>query len=81
MDEDTYDINSILGIEKKPQSIKAIIDEYREQYRVIYMKFRTSTRDDRHQIANFELSQVLFEMNLSLLFILQSADLDPKQYV
>ncbi|RUV33153.1 hypothetical protein [Mesorhizobium sp. M7A.F.Ca.MR.148.00.0.0] len=67
--------------DKAPKSIQAIIDNFREDYRVIYMEFRTSVHSDRYQIANFQLSQLLVEMNLAILYILQSANLDPKRYV
>lgn len=67
--------------ETKPKSIKAIIDDFREDYRLIYMEFRTSVDNDRYQVANFKFSQLLVEMNLSILYILQSANLDPKHYV
>lgn len=79
-DEITQLIQS-LDEEKAPKSIKLIIDDFREKYRVIYMEFRTSVSGERHQTANFQLAQLLFEMNISILYILQSAKLDPKQNV
>lgn len=62
----------------KQSSITPILDGYREQYRIIYMEFLSSTRADRHEIANFKLSQVLFEMNLSILIMLQSTNPESK---
>lgn len=79
--EDLNEFLASMDGETKPKSIKSIMENFREEYRVIYMEFITSVDENRYQIANFKFSQLLVEMNLSILYILQSANLDPKQYV